>query len=258
MVKKILSILAWVVTAAALIALFVFAREDYLTSPVKAINVHIERDNDSGFIKERFLLSDIERFRNTDIGTFRLYDLQNSLNANPWIESNTSYIDLDGTLHVSIKEYNPVLRVFGIDGKSVYLTESGQVLPTNRLYTPYVLIANGNFDIQNDSVSYPLNDTIESHQPLSEALHIWKAIDGNPFMKSCIGQVYRNSKGEFDITVKDVKARVILGDTIQMADKLRRAEIFFKQKVGTTDLLAMKTINFKYKNQVVCTKKTKQ
>ncbi len=109
MVKKILSIVAWVVTAAALIALFVFAREDYLTSPVKAINVHIERDNDSGFIKERLLLADIERFRNNDIGTFRLYDLQNSLNANPWIESNTSYIDLDGTLHVSIKEYNPVL-----------------------------------------------------------------------------------------------------------------------------------------------------
>ena len=258
MVKKILSIVAWVVTAGALIALFVFAREDYLTSPVKDVQLHIERSNDSGFIKERFLRADIERFRNHDIGTFRLYDLQQNLNANPWIESNTSYIDLDGTLHVTIKEYDPVLRVFGNDGKSVYLTKTGQVLPLNSLYTPYVLIANGSFDIQNDSTSYPLNDSTASHQALNEALHVWKAIENNPFMKSCIGQVYRNSKGEFDITVKDVKAHVILGDTVQIADKMRRAEIFFKQKVGTADLNTMKNINFKYKNQVVCTKKTKQ
>lgn len=258
MVKKILSILAWVVTAGALIALFVFAREDYLTSPVKAVSLHIERCNDSGFIKERFLLADIERFRNTDIGTFRLYDLQKSLNQNPWIASNTSYIDLDGTLHVSIKEYEPVLRIFGNNGKSVYLTEAGQVIPTNRLYTPHVLIASGNFDLQNDSVAYPLDDSIASHQALSEALHIWKAIEGNPFMESCIGQVYRNHKGDFDITVKDVKARVVIGDTVQIADKLRRAEIFFKQKAGTADIADMKTINFKYKNQVVCTKKTEK
>jgi len=258
MVKKILSILTWVVTAGALIAMFVFAREDYLTSPVKAIELHIERSSDSGFIKERFLLKDIERFRNNDIGTFRLYDLQKSLNANPWIESNTSYIDLDGTLHVSIKEYDPVLRIFGNDGHSVYLTENGQVLPTNRLYTPYVLIASGNFDIQTDSTSYALNDTIANHQAMSEALHVWKAIEGNPFMKSCIGQIHRNRKGEFDITVKDVKARVIVGDTLQMADKLRRAEIFFKQKAGSIDISEMKDINFKYKNQVVCTKKSKK
>lgn len=258
MVKKILSILAWVVTAAALIALFVFAREDYLTSPVKAIDIHIERSTDSGFIKERFLRKDIERFRNNDIGTFRLYDLQKSLNANPWIESNTSYIDLDGTLRVSIKEYNPAMRIFGNDGHSVYLTEDGHVLPTNRLYAPYVLIANGHFDIQNDSASYPLSDTLESHQALAEVLHVWKAIEGNPFMKSCIGQVYRNHKGQFEITVKDVNARVIVGDTTQMADKMRRAEIFFKQKAGSADIAEMKNINFKYKNQVVCTKKTKK
>ena len=83
-------------------------------------------------------------------------------------------------------------------------------------------------------------------------------IEGNPFMKSCIGQVYRNNRGEFDITVKDVKAQVILGDTVQIADKLHRAEIFFKQKAGTADLTEMKNINFKYKNQVVCTKMTKK
>ena len=74
-------------------------------------------------------------------------------------------------------------------------------------------------------------------------------------MQSCIGQVYRNRKGEFDIVVKDIDSRVILGDTCHIADKLRRAEIFIKQKAGSAELKGMKNINLKYKNQVVCTKR---
>lgn len=256
MVRKILSIVAWVLTAGALIALFVFAREDYLTSPVKAVKVNIEREGDSGFIKERFLLADIDRLRgHSDIGTINMLSIQQRLESNPWIESSTSYIDLDGTLCINIKEYDPVLRIFGEGGKSAYLTESGICLPTNRLYTPHVLVANGSFTLRNDSTSYALNDTLVEDLALIESLHVFKAIERNDFMQSCIGQVYRNGKGQFDIVLRDIDARVTLGDTCQIDDKLRRAEIFIKQKAGSTELKGMKNINLQYKNQVVCTKR---
>ena len=256
MVKKILSIVAWVVTAAALIALFVFAREDYLTSPVKAVKVNIERESDSGFIKERFLLADIDKLRGkSDIGTINMLTIQKHLNSIPWIESSTSYVDLDGTLCVNIKEYNPVLRIFSENGKSVYLTEDGICIPTNRLYTPHVLIANGNFTLRNDSTSFALCDTLVEDQALIETLYLYKAIEHNAFMESCIGQLYRDRKGLFDIVVNDIDARVTVGDTCQIADKLHRAEIFIKQKAGSAEIKGMKNINLKYKNQVVCTKR---
>ena len=256
MVRKILSIVAWVLTAGALIALFVFAREDYLTSPVKAVKINIEREGDSGFIKERFLLADIDRLRgHSDIGTVNMLSIQQRLESNPWIDSSTSYIDLDGTLNINIKEYDPVLRIFGEGGKSAYLTESGICLPTNRLYTPHVLVANGSFTLRSDSTSYALNDTLVEDQALIESLHVFKAIERNAFMQSCIGQVYRNRKGQFDIVLRDIDARVTLGDTCQIDDKLRRTEIFIKQKIGTAELKGMKNINLQYKNQVVCTKR---
>lgn len=256
MVRKILSIVAWVLTAGALIALFVFAREDYLTSPVKAVKVNIKREGDSGFIKERFLLADIDRLRgHSDIGTVNMLSIQQRLESNPWIENSASYIDLDGTLNINIKEYDPVLRIFGEGSKSAYLTESGICLPTNRLYTPHVLIANGSFTLRSDSTSYALNDTLVEDQALIESLHVFKAIERNAFMQSCIGQVYRNRKGQFDIVLRDIDARVTLGDTCQIDDKLHRAEIFIKQKVGTAELKGMKNINLQYKNQVVCTKR---
>ena len=256
MVKKILSIVAWVLTAAALIALFVFAREDYLTSPVKAVKVNIERESDSGFIKERFLLADIDKLRGTsNVGTINMLTIQKHLESIPWIESSTSYVDLDGTLCVNIKEYDPVLRVFGENGKSAYLTDGGVCIPTNHLYTPHVLIANGSFALRNDSTAFALSDTLVEDQALIETLHLYKAIENNAFMQSCIGQVYRDRKGQFDIVVNDIDARVTLGDTCQIADKLRRAEIFIKQKAGSAEIKGMKNINLKYKNQVVCTKR---
>ena len=256
MVKKILSIVAWVLTAVALIVLFVFARENYLTSPVKDVKVNIERESDSGFIKERLLLADINGLRgHSDIGTVNMSAIQKHLEAIPWIEDNSAYIDLEGTLCVNVKEYDPVLRIFGNNGRSVFLTENGVSIPTNRLYTPHVLVANGSFSLRNDTTSCALNDTILDDQALIEALHVYKAITRNPFMQSCIGQVYRNSRGSFDIVVKDIDAKVTLGDTCQIDDKLRRAEIFIKQKAGSAEINEMKNINLKYKNQVVCTKR---
>lgn len=256
MVKKILSIVTWVLTAAALTALFVFAREDYLNSPIKALTVNIERESDSGFIKGRNILADIDGLRHSsNIGTVNLLAIQKRLEANPWIERSTSYIDLDGILNINVTEYDPVMRVFSKEGKSAYLTTNNVCIPTSRLYTPHVLVANGSFTLRSDSTSYALCDTLMEDHALIEALHIFKAIERNAFMQSCIGQLYRNHKGDFDIVVKDIEAQVILGDTCLIDDKLRRAEIFIKQKTGTAEIKEMKTINLKYKNQVVCTKR---
>ena len=59
MVKKILSILAWMATAAALVALFIVARRHYLDSPVRSVSVNIDRVADSGFVKKSDVLAEV-------------------------------------------------------------------------------------------------------------------------------------------------------------------------------------------------------
>ncbi|MBQ8959065.1 MAG: hypothetical protein IJ057_11315 [Bacteroidales bacterium] len=254
MVKKILSIVLWVVTAAAIVILCSFARENYLKAPVKSINLIPE--SDSGFVRRSELRDEIGGFcSHKSIGTVNMVAIQRHLDNNPWIESNAAYIDLNGTLNVNFKEYEPSFRVFGKNGRSVYVTHQGIVIPSNRRYIPYVLIASGNFDLQNDSTAYQLNDTLPSDQNLLSALHWYKAIEDNPFISNCIGQLYCNGKNEFELTVKGIEARVIVGDTCDAADKLNRLAIFMKQKAGRHETQAMKNINLNYKNQIVCTKR---
>lgn len=253
MVKNILSIVVWVLTAAALVALFVFARENYLEKPIQSVTLIPE--SDSGFVKQSVLHDEIAAMCvNKKVGTANMLEILQKLNNNPWIESNTSYIDLDGHLNVSFKEYEPQLRIFGKDGRSVYLTNEGTVIPSSRIYTPYVLIANGNFDLQNDSTAYQLNDSIQQDINLIKALQWFKAIHSNNFIKNCTGQLYCNSKNEFELTVRGIEAKVIVGDTCNAADKLKRLETFMKQRINNQETKTFKSINLKFKNQIVCTK----
>ena len=253
MVKKILSIVVWVITAGALVALFVFARENYLDKPIQSVTLIPE--SDSGFVKRSVLHDDIVSMCvNKKVGTANMLEIQQKLSDNPWIESNTSYIDLDGHLNVSFKEYEPQLRIFGKDGRSVYLTNEGMVIPSSSIYTPYVLIASGNFDIQKDSVAYQLNDSIHQDINLINALYWFKAINANSFIKNCTGQLYCNPKNEFELTVRGIEAKVIVGDTCFAADKLKRLEIFMKQRINNQETKTFKSINLNFKNQIVCTK----
>lgn len=256
MVKKILCILLWVATAAGLIVLFVFSRESYLNMPLQSVNLNIERDHDSGFVKEKAILSSIDHIcSKANVGTVNLVAISKQLKSNPWIESSSSYIDLDGNLNVSIKEHTPVMRIFSKNGQSIYVTDDGIMLPSSREYTPYVLVASGNFDFGNDVATRQLCDSIEADHNIINALRIFKAIEENTFMKNSIGQIYCDNKNSFNIVIKDIDAKVIVGDTCDINDKLKRAEVFIKQKANTNEINEMKIINLQYKNQIVCTKR---
>ena len=254
MVKKILSILLWVITAAALVVLFVFARENYLTTPLKSIQ--LIPATDTGFVRKTALHKEIEQIcGNSKVGTVNMIAIQKVMEENSWIEDGTSYIDLDGTLNVSFKEYEPWFRVFGKKGHSVYVTRDGVVIPSSRTYTPYVLVASGNFELRSDSATYQLSDTLDSDRNLLNALHWCEAIEGNDFVSHCIGQLYCNKRNQFELTVKGFDGRVIVGDTCDATDKLKRLESFMKQRIDSPETKTLKSINLNYKNQIVCTKR---
>ena len=256
MVKKILSILAWVVTAAGLILLFIFARRNYLETPLQLQKPTIERTFDTGFISRAEIMNNIaEICGNTDVAGVDLPHILNELDRNPWIENRNAFVDLDGKLNINIKEYEPMLRVFSIQGQSIYLTNEGMVLPPCKHYRPYLLIASGHYNFNEIGNTYQLSDTTELDCMLLNTLRIAKAIGKNDFIKNAISQIYLTPKGEFELVVRGVDARVIVGDTCQIDDKLKRLEIFTKKKFDTQELTEMKTINLKYKNQVVCTKR---
>ena len=189
------------------------------------------------------------------IGTVNMATINDQLKSNPWIESSSSFIDLGANLNINIKEYQPIIRIFGKNGTSAYITAENVMLPTSQVHTPHVLIASGNFSLDAKQLNRQLNDTLESDQNIIKALHILNAVQRNDFMNACVGQLYCNSKNEFELVATDIDARICVGDTCNIDDKLKRLEIFIKQKINSIELKELKKIDLQYKNQIVCTKR---
>lgn len=257
MVKKILSILVWLVTAGGIITLFIFGRGDYLSTPIDSVSLNIERESDKGFIIQDSLLHEIERIchlrSHTPVGSVDMISIEKHLKSNPWIESASAFIDLNGILNINVREYEPFLRVFNKESESVYINERGIAFPSSKTYSARVLVADGNFifpsykDI-NDS------DSVFQASGIAEALHIQKAIKKDKFLEASIGQLHRNNNGEFELTVNDVRAVVLLGDTTNVDENFKKMKGFLQHKLGSEEMENFEKLNLKYKNQIVCTK----
>ncbi len=260
MVKKTLSILTWIATAAGIVVLFVFSRNSYLDSPLKSIAITIERPHDKGFLDRAQITSQLvticDTAKKTAVGKIDMAKVEKLLNSNPWIQSSTSYIDINSKLMVKAKEYQPLLRVYNLDGHSAYITQEGILIPSCPSFTPRVLIASGNFKFEASALSQEkLSDSALIHSNLAEAFSICQAIESDPFMQSCIGQLYCNANNEFELTVNGLQSKVIFGKADNAADKLLRLKLFLKQKGRSEEMKHIQSINLKYRNQlVVCTK----
>ena len=258
MVKKILKIALWVITGAALVVLFVFGRKWYLETPLKGIDFHLERCHKNGFVEKDSVVSyakaicDLEH--HAAISSVNMMKIQQLLDGNPWIEKANAYIGLNDTLVIKAKEYEPVLRVYNHDKRSVYVTKEGVIFPSKPHYSPRVIIASGNFDFPFPTKNSRVTDSVYANSGLNEALTIAMAVNSDPFLTGNIGQIYKDEHNEYELMVNNLTARVILGDTDAVNDKLSRLAALLEKFSGTEELKAYKTLNLKYNKQIVCTK----
>lgn len=259
MVKKILSIAAWCVTGAALVVLFIFGRKWYLDTPLKGVVFQLERHQTKGFVEKDTVVAYAEAIcgleQQASIASVNLMKIKQLLSDNPWIESSSAFIGLNDTLIIKAREHSPVLRVFNQDGRSVYVTDEGAVIPSCPHYTPRLIIANGNYQFPIRPDKTQLSDTLYAASGLDETLAIAIALRNDPFLNGNIGQIYRNHHNEYELTVNSLTARVTLGDTCALENKLARLHTLLENYSGTTELQGYKTLDLRYKNQIVCTKK---
>lgn len=258
MVKKIMSIVLWVLTGAALALLFVFGRTHYLETPLQGISLKIEREHPNGFVVKDTMLRQFEVIcdmkHHARISKIDLLKIQKKLQTNPWVETSSAYIGLNDTLMVKVKEYEPMLRVFNMDGESVYITQEGVIFPSCPHHTPRTIIANGHFNYPEPHKGDRVCDSLFRASGIQEALVIVEAIQKDDFLAGTIGQIYKNTHDEYELMVNNLQARVLLGDTVGVDSKLSHLKTLLEHYSGTEELAGYKTVNLKYKNQIVCTK----
>jgi cell division protein FtsQ len=178
-----------------------------------------------------------------------LQDIEKKIKSNPYIALATVYADMDGVIHIEIKQRQPILRVINANGQDYYIDRNGLKMPVSPNFTADVLVANGNvmehFTGRVDTLITKLaRDLYET------ALFIKK----DTLWDAQIEQLFVNDKADIELIPRVGNQRIILGSADSLEVKMRNLLAFYKQAMPKVGWDTYKTINVKYTNQVVCVK----
>lgn len=167
-----------------------------------------------------------------------LNKLENSINAHPMIQKSDVFVSVDGVLKAVVQQKTPVARVVDEQG-SFYIDYEGNTMPLSDNYTARVPLISGENNLKNK-------------KKLSEIL---KMIYDDEFLKKNIIGVQIMPNGSLKLLNRNYNYQIDFGGTIRMNAKFNNYKVFFQKAVLDSSLYKYKTIDLRFAQQVICTKK---
>lgn len=263
--KKILHIFLWVIILSGIVTTMAFVNKANKQAVVQKAFIHLGKTEENAFITEADILNLIQpgaqQFKAAASEKFPVHVLEKKIMQLPAVKDVQVYKNLNGTLHVDVEQRKPIVRVFNLSGESYYIDETGSLMPLSHNYTAHVLIVNGNL---NDKYAnrYHLsiadiaaNDTLANISMLDDIYELAMFISKNAFWKAQIEHINVNKDFEFELYPRVGNHRIVFGDKNNMHEKFARLLIFYKKVLNEIGWNEYESINIKYNNQIVCTKR---
>jgi len=168
-------------------------------------------------------LSGIEAIDNVDVFT--------ALNSNDTVDG--------GTIVIKITQRQPVFRVYSRK-LDYYVDNDGEIINWTPRYTPRAILVIGDFS---------KGFARESLLPLV------KYIVNDQFWKAQIDNIFVNSNGELKFIPRVGDHEIIFGKPDNYRTKLRNLKKLYTDGFRDGGWTKYKSINVKFENQIVCTKK---
>lgn len=270
--KKALDIIIWVILCGGLIASFGFSESQEEKVLCRSVNVNIDKSLDHSFVEEKDIFSVINdrmgSLTGKPVSDINIGLLEKWIKNNPFVDNAEVYSSVDGDVYIDVNQRSPILRIIGVY-ESYYVDEKGVFMPLADKYAARVPVASGFIyepysykdarllpgkdnpvdtllDYRGQGYRYSLKDTLFT---------LAKFIYGNEFWRAQVQQIYVNESHEFELVPAIGNHRIILGDISDKEEKFARLMEFYRRGLSKTGWDKYSTVNLKYKNQIVCTKK---
>jgi len=248
MFKLILKIVGWVLLVAFLGFTIWFTNEEVKNVSCQDVSVHIIKGSPR-FLQEEDILDLIKTIDNSIFGKrmkqINTEVLEEKIRAVEGIRNVEVYqriggksLHFTGRLIVEIEERSPIVRIK--TGESdYYLDREGKKVPVSRKFSSRVPVFSGSVTIE---------------MAAGELLPFAEFIYSDPFWKAQIEQVFVKQNKELLVIPRVGNNLIEFGTAENYREKLRNLKAVYQQGFSKTGWEKYKTINLKYKNQVVCTK----
>ncbi|MEZ5070132.1 MAG: hypothetical protein R2751_03960 [Bacteroidales bacterium] len=248
--KRIANIALWILLTAWFAVMLGFVSSEGEKVLCKRIDVRMTDTLDSRFVRERDVREalaasgmDLQGYPLNEINARTLESL---LEENPYVRKAEISKDVSGTMEVSIEQRVALVRVMPEGHAGYYLDREGRVLPLSPSFSPRIVMATGHF---------PEPGEADPDSCLRELRIFTTYLSRNDFWNDQIVQIYRTSKGEYELVPRVGAHQILLGGMESWRRKLYNLELLYKQGLSTYGWNTYGTINLKYTNQVICTKR---
>jgi len=251
MMRKIGKILVWLGIAAWFVVMMGFVSAESDEGLCNRIDVILQDTVNNRFVTRSEVRSLVEssglEIRGYPISEINTRSLEHLIEENSYIRNAEVCRDISGRLEVRVEQRVPLVRILPSGSRGYYLDTEGKVLPLSNYFTPLIMLVSGNLPggLEQGQMGQCLADIYQFCDYLSD----------HPFWNDQVVQIYVNARGEYELIPRVGAHQILLGSMDQWEKKLRNLELLYKQGLSRYGWNTYSTINLKYTNQVICTKR---
>lgn len=260
--KRILHISVWILVLGSSIALLSFVESAQDDLRCWKFNVTVDYSNGFHLVESEDVRQRIYNLEDTIIGmplrTLDIAAMKKELRKMATIKEVQVYRTIDGQLNINIHQRTPILRILNQDGSSFYIDTEGNFIPCSTSYHARVPVLVGN--IQEASVYRSIrhmekaNPAFESSK-VPEAFELASFVYNDEFLRAQTDHLYRRKDGGYELIPRVGNHRILLGEAKDLKEKFKKLDVFYKNTIHNKDLNIYSTIDLRFRDQVVCTKK---
>ena len=183
------------------------------------------------------------------LGDIDMERMERILEDTPFVLSADAFVDAEEVVHLEIKQREPIVRIMDRDGLQYYLDQTGVLMKRSDHFTARVLVATGNIR------PYDPKFLNAEENNLKDVFELTERILKDEFLESLVGQIHVGKENEIQMVPIVGDQRIILGSIEELDDKIFRLKTFYQEAMSRMGWNKYKTINLKFKNQVVCKKR---
>lgn len=255
--KRILKISLWIVVLAGISVLVGFIEKEHQKTTCKSIEVLIDYENADPLIDADLIKTDVYQTYDTLIGKkiseINQVQIEDFISKNNYVKNAEVYSTLNGHLKIKVKQKQPLLRIINKKGENYFMDMDASLIPVNNGFSTRLLVANGHIPTAYSDTIGLIN--IENFPELHDLYQLALYIGNNEFLSAQIEQIYVTENHEFELVPKVGRQLIVFGNIANMQLKFDKLIAFYQKGMKKAGWDTYKTINLKYNNQVVCTKK---
>ncbi len=198
--------------------------------------------DDSPFVNQetvnKLLIENNSDVKNISKDKLDLNKLEKRLNSHEMIEKSDVFVSINGVLKAVVKQKTPIARVFD-SNHSFYIDYKGDKMPLSANFTARVPLVSGEINKKNKA----------------KLAELFRVIYNDEFLKKNIIGVQIMPNGSVKMLNRNYDYQIDFGGIVRMNAKLNNYKVFFQKAVLDSTLNKYKTIDLRFAQQVVCTKK---